>query len=79
MFVCDENAEGGCDGSENGKSNDDVEDDVDVTAEDNCDAYESIANIQPARYVMQDLPSAYNYNCHIVNNSVLHTFSGVNF
>ena len=55
--------------------NDDVEDNVDVATEDNCDAYESIANIQPARYVMQDLPSAYNYNCHIVNNSILHTFS----
>ena len=55
--------------------NDDVDDDVDLAAEDNCDAYESIANIQPARYVMQDLPSAYNYNCHIVNNSILHTFS----
>ena len=55
MFVCDENAEGGCDGSENGKNNVDVDDD-DAAPEDNCDAYESIANIQPARYVMQDLP-----------------------
>ena len=57
MFVM-KMTKGGYHCSENGKSNDDVEDDVDVTAEDNCDAYESIANIQPARYVMQDLPSA---------------------